>query len=478
VTKRIVIEATSERDILSWMIASDEVYRHIVSKYDSPRLFESQFSRTVAAWIHEWAKLEPAKAPGESMTQIYAVHQTEVADETTSRAVAEFLSNLSRDWKSAEPLSAPFAKDQADLYFRRRTVSRALEMAQRALEANTPDGLAQAENAFLSFSRATGADVPMVDLLRDAATIQEAYTTEDEVLFRMPGCLDQLLGPIIRGDFVGILAPQKRGKSFWVDLFSMSAMFQGCKVLILDFELVKLQKARRLWGHLQGRPRTEKQVSIPYFSNTGEILFNEKLLPGIRTGLAEIEEFQKGVRRTSQGGSVRFLNFPTFGTTMRDIKARIRALRVIEGWEPDLIVFDSLDYVEPENKRQESRDQLHEVWGHARGLAQELNCAVLSPSHTGRQTSKGEGTDSDVSGDIRKLWKVTKSILLNQTTMEKQWGIMRVSSGTNRDEATTDDQVVVLQHLGINRPYLDSRWLSQVKSDLVYRPKGKSDLLD
>jgi len=55
---------------------------------------------------------------------------------------------------------------------------------------------------------------------------------------------------------------------------------------------------------------------------------------------------------------------------------------------------------------------------------------------------------------------------------------MRVSSGTNRDEATTDDQVVVLQHLGINRPYLDSRWLSQVKSDLVYRPKGKSDLLD
>ena len=103
---------------------------------------------------------------------------------------------------------------------------------------------------------------------------------------------------------------------------------------------------------------------------------------------------------------------------------------------------------------------------------------MLSPSHTGRQTSKGEGSDHDVSGDIRKLWKVTKTVLLNQTTAEKQFGIMRVSTNTNRDEATVDDQVVVLRHLGINRPYLDSRWLSQVRNDLVYRPKGKSDIID
>ncbi len=474
--KRTLIQATSERDILSWMIASDDVYRHIVSKYDSPRLFESQFSRTVAAWIHEWAKLEPAKAPGESMTQIYAVHQTEVADETTSRAVAEFLSNLSRDWAAAEPLSAPFAKDQADLYFRRRTVSRALEMAQRALEANTPDGLAQAENAFLSFSRAADMGYQIVDLLHDAHEIEDAYTSEDETVFHMPGCLGQMLGPMIRGDFLGILAREKMGKSFMVDLVAISAMFQGKKTLVVDFELVKKQKARRLWGHLQGRPRSALEVSLPVFSNTGEILFSSKVIPGVSPSIRDIEEFQKGVRRTSQGGSVKFVNVGGKGMDMRALKNMLRDLRTVHGWVPDVIIFDSLDYVKSGAK--EKLDKLEEIWLEARGIAQDMDCVVVSPSHTGRQSKRENGTEDDVSGNLAKIRTVTKTMVLNQTPMEKQWGIMRVTSNISRDEGTSTDQVVVLQHLGINRPYLDSRWLSQVKSDLVYRPKGKSDLLD
>lgn len=475
-TKRTVIEATSERDILSWMIASDEVYRHIVSKYDSPRLFESQFSRTVATWIHEWAKLEPAKAPGESMAQIYAIHQAEVADETTSRAVQEFLSNLSRDWSAAEPLSAPFAKDQADLYFRRRTVARALDMAQRALEANTPDGLAQAESAFLNFSRAADTGYQIVDLLHDAQEIGDSYSSEDETVFHMPGCLGQMLGPMIRGDFLGILAREKMGKSFVVDLVSLSAMYQGKKALIVDFELVKKQKARRLWGHIQGRPRVGQDVSIPSFSNTGEIVFRDQFMPGVAPDVQTIQACQKGLLRLAQGGSVKFVNAGGKGMDMRAVKNMIRDLRTIHGWVPDVIVFDSLDYVKSAAK--DKLDKLEEIWLEARGIAQDLDCVVVSPSHTGRQSKRENGTEDDVSGNIVKIRTVTKTLVLNQTPVEKQYGIMRMSTNISRDEPTGTDQVVVLQHLGINRPYLDSRWLSQVRSDLVYRPKGKSDILD
>lgn len=474
--KRTLIEATSERDILSWMIGSDEVYRHIVAKYDSPRLFESQFSRTVAGWIHEWAKLEPAKAPGQSMSQIYAVHQSEVADETTSRAVAEFLQNLSRDWSSAEPLSAPFANDQADFYFRRRTVSKALEMAQRALEAGTPDGLAQAENAFLSFSRAADMGYQIVDLLHDAKEIEDAYTSEDETVFHLPGCLGQMIGPLIRGDFFGILAREKMGKSFVVDLVALSAMYQAKKVLIVDFELVKKQKARRLWGNVQGRPRVGMDISLPSFSDSGDIVFRDKFVQGVSPSIKDIEAFQKGVRRTSQGGSVKFVNVGGKGMDMRALRNMLRDLRTVHGWVPDVIIFDSLDYVKSAAK--DKLDKLEEIWLEARGIAQDLDCVVVSPSHTGRQSKRENGTEDDVAGNIVKIRTVTKTLVLNQTPMEKQWGIMRMSTNISRDEPTGIDQVVVLQHLGINRPYLDSRWLSQVRSDLVYRPKGKSDILD
>ena len=477
-TRRTPIDVSDERTILQWIIASNDLFRHVLPTYDAPALFETAFCRTVAKWVYAWGRVETDKAPSGALAMLYQMHLAEIPDEKESQAIGDFLQKLSADWSKAEPPSVNFAKERCDLYFRRRVIQRSLDMATRALESGTDDGIKQAENAFLQFSKPLGTEAPMVDLLHDAQAIMDAYTSEDEIIFRMPGTIHELLGPIIRGDFVGILAPQKRGKSFWVDLFAISAMLQGRKVLILDFELVGKQKARRLWGHLVGRPRVDKQIQLPSFSNTGEIVFQERLVPGVRADLKAIEEFQKGVRRTSQGGSVRFINFPTFGTTMREVRARIKQYKTLHDWEPDLIIFDSLDYVEPENKRQDARDQLHEVWGHARGMAQEYNCAVLSPSHTGRQTSKGEGSDHDVAGDIRKLWKVTKTVLLNQTTAEKAHGVMRVSTNTNRDEATVDDQVVVLQHLGINRPYLDSRWLSQVRSDLVYRPKGKSDILD
>ena len=48
--------------------------------------------------------------------------------------------------------------------------------------------------------------------------------------------------------------------------------------------------------------------------------------------------------------------------------------------------------------------------------------------------------------------------------------------GNLRDGPTRNDQVVVLQSLAINRPYLDSRWLKEVHSDLVYNGAKKSDL--
>lgn len=475
-TRRTTIDVSDERTILQWIIASNDLFRHVLATHDAPALFETAFCRTVARWVYDWGRVEPEKAPSTALAMLYQMHLAEIPDEKESQAIGDFLQKLSADWSKADPPSVNFAKDRCDLYFRRRVIQRSLDMATRALEAGTDDGVRQAENAFLGFSKPLGTKAQMVDLLHDAQSIHEAYTSEDEIVFRMPGAVGEMLGPLTRGDFVGILAREKMGKSFWVDLFSICAMYQGRKVLIVDFELVQKQKARRLWGHLQGRPRLDMETPIPGFSNIGEIVYQTRKVPGVRPGLKEVEEFQKGIRRLSQGGSVKFVNVGGEGMTMKDLHAMIRSLKTLHDWVPDLIVMDSLDYVK--SSAREKLDKQDEIWGDARGIAQDMDCVVLSPSHTGRQSKRENGDENDVAGDLGKIRKVTKTLVLNQTPKEKEFGIMRVSSGISRDEATSTDQVVVLQHLGINRPYLDSRWLSQVRSDLVYKPKGKSDILD
>jgi len=475
-TRRTTIDVSDERTILQWIIASNDLFRHVLPTYDAPVLFETAFCRTVARWVYAWGRVETDKAPSGALAMLYQMHLAEIPDEKESQAIGDFLQKLSADWSKAEPPSVNFAKERCDIYFRRRVIQRSIDMAARALEAGTDDGIRQAENAFLGFSKPLGTKATVVDLLRDTQEIHDAYTAEDEVVMRMPGAVGELLGPLIRGDFLGILAREKMGKSFWVDLFAICAMYQARNVLIIDFELVKKQKARRLWGHLVGRPRVDTEVSLPGFSPTGEIVYQTRMIPGVKKGMTDIANFQKGIIRLAQGGSVKFVNVGGEGMSMRELEAMIKSLKRLHGWVPDVIIPDSLDYAK--STAREKLDKQDEIWGDARGWAQDMDCLVVSPSHTGRQSKRENGDENDVAGDLGKIRKVTKTLVLNQTPMEKQYGITRISSGISRDEPTGTDQVVVLQHLGINRPYLDSRWLSQVRSDLVYRPKGKSDILD
>lgn len=475
-TRRTAIDMDEERRVLQYMIASDEVCRFVHQTHDAQRLFASQFARTVATWIHAWSSTEPDKCPGSAIMDLYLQNKDKIPDESTSGAVGEFLGNLSKDWTRAEPRSDAVAKAEADAYFRAQRIDKTLEIVKRARESGD---IAAAESAMLTYTKPLGSDFRIYNLFQDADTIHNAFTDRSERLFNLPGCLGELVGPVIAGDFMGILAPAKRGKSYMVDLVAMSAVHQGVDSLIIDLEMTPAQKARRLWGHYLGLPAEAGQFSIPMFTGDGSITYQERIMKAAGQDLDQIKQIQKGGLRLNSGAVVQWANVSSGSTTVRQIKHKVKGLRRGREDRPFLLIFDSGDYLQPENTKSPRLDQLDEIWGSMRSVSQEFEkCASLSPSHTTRKTMKEEGDDSEVAGDIRKIWKLTKTLYLHQTPKEAEFGIQRIASTTLRDKRASTDQVVVLQHLGINRPYLDSRWLSQVRSDLVYKPKGKSDILD
>ena len=466
---------SEERRVLSLLLTSPDTLAHAASAYKPEILCESAFARTVCRWALDFLKTDPKVPAAMHMMDIYVQRSEEVADETENGAIREYLQNLSRDWQKEEPASTDYAKELADKYFGRRARCKALERMQGAFEAGDMESFDRAVEAYNKPGGVLAAR-ETIDMLRDAKRVAEGLQRrKEDALFMLPGALGQMVGPIVRGDFVGILAREKMGKSWFVDLVAIAAMYAGCHVCIFDLDLVADQKIDRLWRHLRGQPSQPGTYRIPYFAKDNSIGLSDVPFTVESQDEASVERHMRGLRRLADGGSLEFVDFPVRGASIADLRGRMQAHVRKTGRPYDLVIVDSPDYLD-EPKERNTFDRLGAVWSGVRGLAQEFNCATLGPSHIGRQNGKGKGSEDEVFGNVQKLWNVTKTVLLNATPHEKEHGIVRCSTNTSRDHGTTSDEVVVLQGLDVARPYLDSRWLSHVRSDLVYQGKKRSDL--
>jgi len=95
-----------------------------------------------------------------------------------------------------------------------------------------------------------------------------------------------------------------------------------------------------------------------------------------------------------------------------------------------------------------------------KALASERKCLVISASqsNTGRDDEK-KIKSGDFAEDIRKRAEVDIAFSLNQTSDQKEKGIMIISPMKIRDDDFNPKmECMVLQQLRIGKPYLDSYW--------------------
>ena len=208
--KRTRVELSEERRILAHMITSTPVLTKLKGIGEA-RLFESPFARTVATWVWEFYGIA-SEAPGKAMEDIFRRKSGEL-DEDVRELVGEFLQNLSAEWESSQPTSVEYAFDTAKLYFQLRGLHRLKEQIQGAIDDNNPAQGAKAVGDYRNPERAEGKSV---NLLLEHRAIQQAFRDDDEILFTLGGDLGRVVGPFIRGDFPALMAPPKRGKTWWM----------------------------------------------------------------------------------------------------------------------------------------------------------------------------------------------------------------------------------------------------------------------
>jgi replicative DNA helicase len=451
------VDTSEERRILAHMIV-DTSFLSQMRDIAEPILFETRFCQIVAGWIWEYYE-HTEEAPSRAIEDIYIKKRGEVGDE--QELIAEFLLRLSQDWTKAEVNNLQYTLKTSTEYFKIRSLEALQKKIVQAIsERNAQDG----ERLISEYKRIERPQGQGVNLFKDVTKIVQAFSRENEILFSLPGALGTAVGPLCRGDFVAVMGPPKRGKSWWLWFFAYRGALTGHKALFISLEMTEDQCIRRSWQCFLGEPEKAGTVDLPYFTQQdtdGEkwgVSVRQERKKGVRPEADRIVEAQERYRKACRGGEPRIEIFPSDGATVADIEATMSNLEFYEGWVPDILVVDYADILKSEDTRMDYRHRLDSICKRLRGIAQDRNILVVSASQSGRASMKRDVQSDDVAEDVRKIAHITKLLTLSQTEEEKEDGIMRVKCSLTREGKGSSDQAVVLQSLDIGRPYLDSKF--------------------
>ena len=466
--KREKVETLDERDIITGLIVSERFCREVVPVL-KPRYLQLDYAQTVAHWIIGYYR-EYKKAPGQDIRRLYTANRETIRDTDLQETILDYIGKLSRDWEKSSQLNEPFAIKRALEYIDRRSLQ--VLMDDVALNVQMGD-VKKARSLLVESNTIAGTDTGEIDILNDTELVVDAFVKEDDVMFQFPGALGRVAGAFRREDFVAFTAPMKRGKTWWLMYTALAAMYKGYKVLFFTLEMSGAQMVRRTWQSIYGQSPEDVKAKMPYFEDvetedrTG-VVVRHRTVHRKAIDASAVRKRQKAQKQVVRGGGLKIVALPAYTKNVIDIEEMVSsyAYGLTKDGKPfqaDVIVVDYADILAPcGSYKGEYRHNLDETWKRLRGLAQSRKCLVVTASQAGRETFKGKVRAENVSEDIRKLAHVTSMMGLNQTEQEGQRGIMRVNQLAIREGKKEYRQAVVLQCLALGKPYVDSRFETEV----------------
>lgn len=456
--KREKIDISIEGKILTHMITNPEFLREL-SPVFRPELLKTDYARQVSEWVVEYYKQFKVN-PGKDIQSLYEIKKQTIHDGELADNIAEFLSTIS---KAHEIHNVEFEFKKALDYLKVRSLVLLKEKLE--LAENTGDHLT-GEKAVAEFKRVEKPEGEGVSLYSNPGGVAKAFMEDEEILFRVPGAFGRVVGDIHRGDFISILAPMKRGKSWFLDYLGDIGAHNGCKVIHFTLEMTINQVTRRAWQSVVGAPKEAMEVRIPFFDEQGTDKFKIDSKTEFRepVNVSKIKAIQRLMRRRIRRGEKRLESFPSYSVSVEDLSAHLDNLYYYENFVPDVIIIDYADIVKP-SRQMEYRHGLDDVWKKLRRMAQERMAVVITATQAEKSSFNGDMKETHVAEDIRKLAHVTCMVALNQSKEEKAKGVMRASQLAIREGSPVFDQAVILQCLEIGRPVIDSKFMADVIID-------------
>jgi len=463
--KRTRIDMSEEKHILICMITNSNYLGQIKELFKTT-YFESTYAKIVSGWVWEYYD-RVGQAPGKDIQDIYIRKKHDIDNEDDYDLIAEFLNGLNEHYQNAKINNLDYEVQKAEQFFKLRSME---QLADKINKAVSTKDAAKAERCVSDYKRVEKPTGSGIDLFNDSSEIKKAFDFHEERLFRYPGVLGEALGHFCRGDFFGILAPVKRGKTFHLWEIAKLASLQGLNSVFFSLEMSQNQMVRRAWQSYVAQPYKACTLNIPKFEEEDEgkyrIVQTEKKFK--KLNLDDLEKRQAMYRIQGQG-AIRLETFSAGQADINTLETSLANLEYYDNFVPDVIVIDYADIIK--GSRNDYRHNLNDIWVRLRGWAQEKNCLVVTASQTSKKAFDRDAKLDHVAEDMRKLATVTKMMALNQNAAEKEAGVLRIEPLLYRDGNVGGKQICVLEQRGIGRIYLDSRY----KDDVVNYEENEFD---
>lgn len=464
-----------ERLILTGLINSTEYLQKIRPAWDM-RFLVSKPAQEIAKWCIDYYD-EYQKAPERYIEDLF--FEKKDAKEIPKDMVPmieDGLMDLAQEYD--ENFNLEYAVKRTAKYFRERH----LEMHQDAVRDLFQSGDIEAAEALAT--NYTGQVVVIaedIDLGKEEVLtdLDHAFNSLAEPLIRYPGKLGEMLNDqLIRGGFVSILSPEKRGKSYWLLDMSMRATYNRCKVALFQAgDMTKDQQIKRISTYLTRLPSNEKYTGTTYIPVADCILnqldecnkeerrcsfgpfsrgifsketmrreitredllealedyddykpctncseFQDKplgtpwLVPRKLTHAVQLEEAQKKVQTffIERGRHFKISTHPNNTLSVGTIKNILARWEREDNFIPDVIAIDYADLLTAPGAK-DMRDSQNLIWKDLRALSQIRDALVLTATQSDAKSyEKSILKNINFSEDKRKNAHVTFMFALNQ----------------------------------------------------------------
>lgn len=449
-------QSTHQRTILTGMILHDGVLERIQRHLGGERtLFDQKWLDIPARWCLDYfAKY--GKAPKKVIQSLFVKFAETNKDEETVKTLEGFLSDLSRDYVSLKKeQNEDYIVDLACDHFRKVRLKRIIEQGEAALEN---EDLEEAEAQIAGYQKIDFSSSAWKDPFSDEA-IQIVNNKERlEPIVQFKGDLGIFLSNFKRGKFFSFLAPDKRGKSYWLQEVAYQALRQRRKVLYYILgDMSEEDIYERLHCRVLRRPwEKDKEILIPTRLKPITVDGKQTFDLNVRK---ETREKLQGDRKSVKLAREKLLKVTGYheislkvkvdgghSIPASQIESDVKDFSLKQGWVPDVVVVDYADEIAPEpaSKGLDLRHQEWEKWRILRRLSLKMHCLVVTASQAASSSYKDKWVldRSDFSEDKRKNAIVSGMIGINQNNHEKENGVYRLNWVVCRDGKWTNTKVV------------------------------------
>lgn len=458
--KRDVIDLSIERKLCMLLIANTEFCKAIIPII-KPNLLKTLYAKWVATEVSTFYQTYKV-APEGQIQDIWTNKRSHETDSEALESIGTFLGSIAEEYDPDDYKNLPYWVDSCESYLRLNNIQNLKDKLDALISTGKVD---DAESAVATFKQVSVPNTEGVSIISNIDVFQQAFEEQQEALFRLDGDLGVVAGNFYRGDFSAGLASQKAGKSWWLSHLGLEAMSQGCKVLMINYEMRASEMYQRAWKMLNWAPNTDSVIAMPYFKP--ELEPGEEITDATKYSIAHKNMNKRGVsfvdkeyttqmlKMRYKGGDIRYVTMPS-GSSWQDVEALLDNLAYYSNYMADVLVLDYIDLMS--SKEREYRHRMNDLWENARRVAQERHIHVTSVSQTNKSGLSGEEiTAADVAEDSRKNSHVAKLLGLYGTPTNRQESFIYVKNLISRYKVDTYDAAVVLQQLDIGRWCVDSK---------------------